>query len=128
MIVGREELVVLEKFASMQKQIWPDSADVGLKDSGEDRDVSVIQTAEIRLALHELMKTFKFTTNKWGEERDGGWQCRLFVPYEQDGDEYQGVMVQVGYHRSRMGTKRQVTFITIDIGSWHQKDSGFKSE
>lgn len=128
MIVGREELVVLEKYAAMQKQIWPDSADIGLRDSGDHQDISEDQKTEIRTALHELRQTFVSNSTTYGTERDGGWTCRVFVPYERDGDEYVGVMVQITYHRSKMGTKRQVTFITIDIGRWHQQESGFKND
>lgn len=129
MIVGREEIVVLESYAKQQHQIWPDAADVGLKTFPDaDRNISEAQQTEIREALRELMRTFKYNTTTWGTEQDGGWQCRLFVPYEQDQGEYQGVMVQIGLHRSRVGTKREVRFITIDIGSWHQKESGFRNE
>lgn len=130
MIVGREEIAILEKYVNLQTRIWNDAADVGLITSGDRRNISEEQKTELRSALAELMKIFDYKTEKYGTELDGGWSTRVFVPYEQDGDTYQGVMIQVGYHRSHRGSilgEHGVSFITIDIGSWHQNESGFKS-
>jgi len=120
MFPGKEALCVLEDLAKQQKQIWPDSCDVGLLLS-ENPNVQKI----IHNACAELAKIYKNKKQKW--HLGVSWEC--FVPFEID--EHNGVEVFVGVivKVSLNGTyTRGVKFFDIDFTRHSQKETPFKKE
>ncbi len=123
MIVGREQLVVLEEFIKKQEQIYPDACDWGYR--WIEGPIGVAERNRLRDAVAELMGIFKAKTGTWGNQETGGKYADLFIPYEQDGAEYTGVRVIVTTCWDR---RRRVTFTSVDIRPWKQEDAGFRGE
>ena len=102
MITGREELVVLEKAAKLQRQIYPDAADFGIEINEQNKHV----VAEVKAALSSLKEMFSSSVkvSHWGDTKLGGWTCEVFIPIEYDEGRVVGQIVSVGYnavHRTR---------------------------
>jgi len=123
MIVGREQLVVLEEFAKRQEQIYPDSCDWGYR--WIEGPIGMQEVNRLRDAVAELVKTFKTKAGKWGDNRNGGKYAEFFVPYEQDAGQYSGVLVNV---TTTFDRKRRVTYTTIEFRQHRQVDAGFRGE
>lgn len=95
MIPGKEALVVLELMVKRQVQIFPDACDLGIPITTH----TVTEVSQIRRALEELRNIYK-TSEKishWGSRARGGWDCKLFIPFEQDGAALVGVQLSVSF-------------------------------
>ena len=123
MIVGREQLVVLEEFAKKQEQIYPDACDWGYR--WIEGPIGMQEVNRLRDAVAELVKIFKTKAGKWGDNQNGGKYAQFFVPYEQDEGQYSGVLVTVTTSFER---KRRVTYTTIEFRQHRQADAGFRGE
>ena len=105
MAIGKEGLYILEQLAREQRQIWPDSADIGIPATDSARQ-------RIRLALSELPEKGK--VNRWGNETSGGITYSTQLAIEQDGPSLIGYTIKVSEHWSKRG-RAETRFFDIDL-------------
>ena len=106
----KEELVKFERWEQMQRQIYPDAADSGIK-LGDIRDEKL---DEMRQDLNEMLKVFKkpqydYRADNW----HGGRSVEFFIPVELDEGMEQGYKFRVAFCCD--SKVRGGGFISIDI-------------
>lgn len=115
MFPGKEALVVLEKLACNQPQIWPDSCDGGILLTPENASLQTV----IHNACAELATIYKNKKSKW--HLGVGWEC--FVPFEMEYGLYIGTIVSVSLSGPHKDGKK---FFSINLNHHRQTANPFK--
>jgi len=68
---------------------------------------------EARKNLLELMKIYKYEISRY----DCGSTTKVYIPYEDKGNYYFGIILSVNYHKDR---KREYLSITINASGWNK--------
>lgn len=97
----KENLYVIEQIAKRQHQIYPDSADFGVK-------VTKDQLKQVGRLLKELKEFYKGKTENWGcfkgeKWNFGGSKTTMFIPFEIDEGLEVGITLEVSYNRDQYG-------------------------
>lgn len=89
MLPEKESLVFFERLASRQVRVFNDACDVGVKLDASTKSLA-------RRALLSLKECYDGKVRRHGRSLENS-TTEIFVPYEQEGDLYLGVLLEVTY-------------------------------
>ena len=106
----KEELVAFEQWANLQRQIYPDAADSGIKLG----NILPAKLEDMRRKLNEMLKVFKkpqydYRADNW----HGGRSVQFFIPVELDEGMEHGYTFRIAFCRDDKVLGGG--FISIDI-------------
>ena len=116
----KEQAAVFEKVERLQRQVWPDAADVGIVVSVKsDPAVKAVKTA-----IFEI-KDLVQKRETWGDNVFGGVTVDIFIPWEEDDGCFIGTKYHITYNFDSRAprNKRAKNFITV----WSESASQRKS-
>ena len=104
----KEEVIVLEKLAKKQYQIYPDAADYGI----EMEKINVPHIRQIIQNIKDVFgnKEYKFKETKWTH----GKEVIFNIPIEEDEGYFFGLKLKLTYNNDVIRKKK---FMTIEINN-----------